>query len=71
MAINELLDPISRVVSTEIYINDKQIDKNAVADYIENIEIEVNYFRHSIIGVFTCFEIEKQGGEECSMILSI
>lgn len=56
MAINELLDPISRVVSTEIYINDKQIDKNAVADYIENIEIEVNYFRHSIIGVFTCFE---------------
>ena len=45
--INELLDPISRIASTEIYINGKAIDKKAVNEYVENLEIEVNYFRHS------------------------
>ena len=54
--INELLDPISRIASTEIYINGKAIDKKAVNEYVENLEIEVNYFRHSIIGVFVCDE---------------
>ena len=49
MAINELLDPISKVVSSEVYINDKHIDNKAVKDYIESLEIEVNYFRHSIL----------------------
>lgn len=56
MAINELLDPISKVVSSEVYINDKRIDNKAVKDYIESLEIEVNYFRHSILCMFIANE---------------
>jgi hypothetical protein len=56
MAINELLDPISKVVSSEVYINDKHIDNKAVKDYIESLEIEVNYFRHSILCMFIANE---------------
>lgn len=54
--LQELVDPITRIKSFEVYVNDKHLEKKMGYDYIEDIEIEANYFRHSIIASFLCFE---------------
>lgn len=56
MAVDELKDPICLIKSKEIYIDEKKINLLAMNDYVEGIEIEVNYFRHYINAILICFE---------------
>ncbi len=54
--LQELLDSPSRIKSFEIYVNDKLVDEKIGHDYVEDVEIEANFFRHSIMATFVCFE---------------